>query len=214
MWPDETRTPGSGSVAPDLYELGDSMEAWASGVLDLLEPGPLVLVGNSVGGSCAIEMARLAPHRVRLIVLVGAKPGHRPEPAFRDQAVRVIAEEGMAAAWQEYWEPLFAADTEPSVLQRARAIALSLSVDAVINGVQVFHSRPDRSAFLESLDVPVLVVSGAHDRTPGNSSALVAKLRSGSFRLVEGAGHYVPIERPTEFAAIVRLAMDGLADYP
>jgi pimeloyl-ACP methyl ester carboxylesterase len=128
--------------------------------------------------------------------------------------VRVIAEEGMAAAWQEYWEPLFTGNTEPSILQRARATALSLSVDAVINGVRVFHSRPDRSAFLEALDVPVLVVSGAHDRTSGNSSALVAKLRSGSFGLVEGAGHYVPFERPREFAAIVRSATDGLADYP
>jgi pimeloyl-ACP methyl ester carboxylesterase len=33
------------------------------------------IVGNSIGGSRAIEVARLVPERVRMIVLVGTKPG-------------------------------------------------------------------------------------------------------------------------------------------
>ncbi|MBW3640701.1 MAG: alpha/beta hydrolase [Actinobacteria bacterium] len=82
-------------VAPDLYQLGPTLQDWASGVLDLAGPGPLVVVGNSVGGSCAIEVARLAPAAVQHLILTGANLGHRPDPAFRDTAVRLLETAGM-----------------------------------------------------------------------------------------------------------------------
>jgi 8-oxo-dGTP diphosphatase len=60
------------------------------------------MVGNSVGGSCALEVALQAPDRVEVIVLIGANAGGRPEP-FRDEAVRVFREKGMDEAWPRYW---------------------------------------------------------------------------------------------------------------
>lgn len=68
-------------IRPNLYGLGESLEAWAGGVLDLVSTGPLILVGSSVGGSCALEVARLAPDRVAAVALIGAKAGHRPKRA-------------------------------------------------------------------------------------------------------------------------------------
>jgi pimeloyl-ACP methyl ester carboxylesterase len=212
MWPEEFLALGRDSLAPDLYELGDSIESWASGVAALTGSEPMVLVGNSVGGSCAIEMARLAPERVRLLVLIGAKAGHNPDPEFRDAAVKLLREEGMAKAWATYWEPLFGPDANPMIVQRARDIASSLAVDDVIRGVRVFHGRPDRSAFLEDLHVPVLVVSGEHDRNPAQGAQLAATLRSGAFRVVPNAGHYVPIEQPALLMEILQHALVGLAD--
>ena len=81
MWTGATEFPVDATIAPTLYPLGASLEEWAAGVLDLAGPDPFVVVGNSVGGSCAIEVARLAPERVAAMVLVGAKAGVRPEPA-------------------------------------------------------------------------------------------------------------------------------------
>ncbi len=210
IWPPELRSLEASVVAPNLYDLGDSIEAWAYRILELVGTGPLVLVGCSMGGSCAIEVAHLAPERVRLLVLVGAKPAHRPEPAFRDEAVRVLSSEGMAGAWPRYWAPLFGPSADPEVVERARHIALAQDVEAVIRGVRVFHGRPDRSAFLEALDVPIRVVSGEHDRTPSQGAALAARLRKGRFQRVEGAGHYVPLERPAELIAIVQQALREL----
>ena len=209
VWAASMRTWAGSVVVPSLYALGESMEAWASEVLQSAGPGPLVLVGCSVGGSCAIEVARLAPERVRLLVLVGAKAGHRTEPKLRDEAVRVLSEEGMTGAWLRYWAPLFGPHTDPDVVERARGIAFEQKVDDVIRGVRVFHGRPDRRAFLEALDVPVCVVSGELDRTPAGSAALAASLRRGSFHRVAGAGHYVPLERPAELTAIVGRAMEA-----
>lgn len=64
-------TPGCGNtklneivgdpVAPRLYALGSSMEQWAAAVLDQCGCDELILVGSSVVGSCAIEMACASP---------------------------------------------------------------------------------------------------------------------------------------------------------
>ena len=96
-------------IVPSLYRLGDSLEEWAVGVLDLAGDGPLVVAGSSVGGSCALAVARLAPDRVAAVVLIGAKASHRPEPRLRDAAVRALTDGGVETAWSTYWEPLFGA---------------------------------------------------------------------------------------------------------
>jgi pimeloyl-ACP methyl ester carboxylesterase len=214
IWAAETRALAPRSIAPTLYDLGGSLEEWADGVIDLCGPGPLVLVGNSIGGSCAIEVARRVPDRVRSMVLIGTKAGHRPEPDLRDEALRVLEQHGMAGAWPRYWAPLFAPDADGDIVELARSVAHAQRVDAVINGVRVFHSRPDRAEFLGTLDVPIVVVSGEHDVAARNGAALAAGLRHGQFRRVDGAGHYVPMERPDALTEIVRPAIDRSASHP
>jgi len=210
MWSEEIRNLGQTVLAPDLYELGNSLESWASRVLELAGSGPLVLIGNSVGGSCAVEIARLVPDRVRLLVLIGAKPGHRPDPAFRDAAVELLSEHGMAKGWPTYWEPLFGPNVDPLVLEAARNIAFAQDVDQIIRGVRVFHGRADRSSFLENLDVPVLMVNGEHDPIFAKGDRLASNLRSGALSVVMGAGHYVPIEQPQLLLSIIQQAMSAL----
>jgi pimeloyl-ACP methyl ester carboxylesterase len=63
---------------PTLYGLGDTVVEWAHAVLRLAGHEPLLLVGHSVGGSCAIEMALLAPGQLRHMVLVGANGTCQP----------------------------------------------------------------------------------------------------------------------------------------
>jgi pimeloyl-ACP methyl ester carboxylesterase len=193
VWPSELCVLGE-SIAPTLYDFGDDITDWARGVLDLAPAGPLDLVGNSVGGSCALEVAVLAPRRVRSIVMIGSKAGHRPEPEFRDEALRVLAEDGIGAAWERYWLPLFAPDADPTVIARARAITAALGADVVARGVRAFHGRPDRHDFALSLDIPILTVGGEFDIRPARSSDV----------LVEGSGHYVPLERPAALTRVVR----------
>ena len=195
------------AVAPTLYDFGDALTDWASGVLDTAGRGPLVVVGNSVGGSCAIEVARLAPQRVRMLVLIGAKPGHRPDPPFRDAAVRLLRDQGMTAAWPAYLAPLFAPTAARSTLERARDIALAQPVDSIVRGVNVFHTRPDRRRFLDELDRPVVIVQGEYDPVPRDAALLAARLRRGRHVGVPGAGHYLPLAQPVELATILNAAV-------
>jgi pimeloyl-ACP methyl ester carboxylesterase len=212
MWDGAADLDVESTIAPTLYNLGDSLEAWAAAVLDLAGTGPLLVVGNSVGGSCAIEVARLAPERVAAIVLIGAKAGVRPEPGVRDDALRVLSEAGMAAAWPKYWEPLFGPHATPEAVATARTIAFAQSVDDVARGVRVFHDRSDRADVARSWPKPLIVVSGDHDRTPPatTSAALAAAAPSGRFHLVEDCGHYVSLERPRALESILQRVVRDL----
>lgn len=95
-------------------------------------------------------------------------------------------------------------------MERGRSIARGLDVEALVNGVHAFHTRPDRAALLADLDVPVTIVRGSHDRIPKEVERLVSTLQHGRYVEVPGAGHYVPIERPHKLVSIVREAIDGV----
>jgi pimeloyl-[acyl-carrier protein] methyl ester esterase len=197
------------TLAPDLFTLGDSVEAWAAAVVDLIGSEQVILVGCSVGGSCALEVARAAPKQVEALVLIGAKAGVNPEPDLRDEAVRVLETEGMAAAWDRYWRPLFADTTAPTVVDAARALAMSQPVASVVNGVRAFHDRRDLSAFAATWDGPLIGISGDRDYAPGPS--ILRALATGDnrmFHLVENCGHYVNLEQPAAFGEL----LEGMND--
>ena len=55
MW-DAVQSILSDTFAPTLYELGGSVQEWAHAILDECSDEELLVVGNSVGGSCALEV--------------------------------------------------------------------------------------------------------------------------------------------------------------
>lgn len=78
------------AFAPRLYDLGPSIEDWAAAVVAECHDDELFVVGCSVGGSCALEVARAAPDQVRAVMLVGAKADVRPDPIACSEAVELL----------------------------------------------------------------------------------------------------------------------------
>ncbi|MEP6622913.1 MAG: alpha/beta hydrolase [Acidimicrobiia bacterium] len=205
MWDDVRARIELPTLAPTLYALGDSIGQWAEAVLDLAGHGPLVLVGCSVGGTCALEVARAAPDRVEAIVLVGAKAGVRADPTARDEAIRTLQVDGVHTAWDTYWKPRFGRQTAAAVIERARTQATEQSPIALARGVRAFHDRADLTDFAARWTKPLAVISGDQDRTP--SPATARRIADGplrTFHLVADSGHYVPLEQPGAFGSILR----------
>jgi pimeloyl-ACP methyl ester carboxylesterase len=213
MWTPQAGLTAGPTVTPRLYGLGASLEEWAAGVLEAAGDDDLVVVGCSVGGSCALEVARAAPDRVLAVVLVGAKAAVRPDPVLRDEAVAVLRSGGMAAAWERYWRPLFGPATPPGTLREARAMALAQDVDDVVRGVRAFHDRRDLTEFVEGWRRPLVVVNGRADRSPSpaTAAALAAAAPDGRLHVVDGCGHYVNLERPAELGALIEATVAEVA---
>ncbi len=192
-------------VSPTIYALGETMQEVAQTVLDGVEADRLVVVGNSIGGSCALEVAAAAPDRVEHLVLIGAKAGHRPEPDARDRALRLLETNGVEALWEQVWEPLFSAATKRSAVVQARAEAVVVSPEALAAGIALFHGRPDRSHVIDEWPKPITFVVGADDTAPRPqvSEEMVQRAQHGELRVIPGCGHYVPIERPDALVAIL-----------
>jgi pimeloyl-ACP methyl ester carboxylesterase len=211
MWRAVPDLAGVETLAPSLYQFGRTLQDWAHGVLALVGEDPLVVVGCSIGGSCALEVARAAPDQVVGIVLVGAKAGVRPDPALRDDAVRLLTRQGMEAAWQAYWRPLFGRNTPAGVLADAHRMALEQDETDVACGVRAFHDRRDLTDFAVGWPKPLVVISGDQDRTPAPTAA--ARITAGPdrhFHLIENCGHYVSLERPAELRSIVESTISRL----
>lgn len=216
MWANQMGLLPNSTIAPTLYTLGDSVEEWAAEALQLSTSDRLIVVGCSVGGSCAIEVAIAAPERIAALVLIGTKATHRPNPEFCTSALELLERRGINAAWDTYWAPLFSKRANPAVIEAARQNVLKQLPDDLARGIEVFHSRPSRDQFLANWPKPLVVVTGAEDAAPGVaiSTTTAESAMHGRLHIIPSCGHYVPLEQPSALNAILSEVIGRLADTP
>jgi pimeloyl-ACP methyl ester carboxylesterase len=217
MWEGQAAALPLPTSAPTLYRLGESMTAWAGNLLKAAAGDPLVVVGCSVGGSCALEMAHQAGDCIAALVLVGAKAEHRPEPDLCDRYITMLREGGVRKLWSEMAGRFFGPAAELAAISAAEAIAMTQCTEDLIRAVQVFHSRPDAANVLAGWRKPVLVVGGDEDGfvSMRKLAAVAAAAPHGRLHVMRGCGHFANLERPAEFNAVladfIRSALDVAA---
>ncbi len=204
--------PGSTS-APTLYPLGDSMESSASGVLDAAGDGPLVVVGCSMGGSCALEMARQAGDRIAALVLAGTNAGHLPEPEVRDGYVAALREGGAARVWPGLVDHLFSDAATRTVIEAAEAIAMEQNAADLILATQVFHSRPDATDVVSNWQKPLVVIGGDQDGIVSveKSTGIATIAPNGRLHVMQGCGHFANLERPAQFNDLISKVLHSIS---
>jgi pimeloyl-ACP methyl ester carboxylesterase len=172
-----------------------------------------VVVGHSVGGAVALEMALSMPEVVQTLVLIAPVMPDRPfEPEFMDnlrQVARVTRADGIAAAMRGPWEasPLFAHSfTKPGVREAAVSITrefpgaeyLATSRDRIERDWTV----PDR---LSEVAAPTTVIVGEHEM-PGfqaYSREAAAGIPGARLEVIVDGGHLLPLEEPERIAELV-----------
>ncbi len=170
------------------------MEEWAASVAEEVD-GELAVVGASMGGYCALALARLVPERVRALMLVGARPdADSPERrAGRADTIELIRREGADGLWN-FMLPKLVAD--PSVLDKS---LLYRDADDLVAAVEAIRDRPDSTELVRKFAGPLQFVVGEHE-----AFVTAGELFELPVREVAGSGHLVNIERPDEFNTILR----------
>jgi pimeloyl-ACP methyl ester carboxylesterase len=163
------------------------------------------VLGLSLGGMIAQEMAIQHPQRIKGLILVVTLCGGQHQvvagDAVREKLQRVVFE-GSADARIKAIEVFFAPRTiteRPQVLLKYAEV--SMKYPAGINilqrqyGAVASHDTYDR---LDRIKAPTLVLTGEEDVLipPGNSEILAERIPGAELRVIPGGGHQIMIEQP------------------
>ena len=205
MWKNQMHLFPDATYAPNLYDFGDRLEDWAGEVLQLATERQLIVVGCSVGGSCALEIAQADPERVAALVLIGTKASHNPDPDLHTSTITRLRTDGVDAAWREIWAPHFWNAQDEQAFATVRDIAKRQSIENLLKGLNAFHTRSCCEQLVTASDIPIHVVTGEHDILPGRQQcAELAKLApQGQMHVISSCGHYVPLEQPEQFNSVL-----------
>jgi len=177
------RESGLEPIVPHLYRRGPSIDGWAAQLLRDHD-GSFVAVGASMGGYCALALARRAPERIVGLVLVGSR-------AEADTFDRRRQRDDQIAALRERGVP---AELETDEAAEDLAVAQ-----------EAMRDRMDLSGVAASFGGPLLVCIGDRDDivSMDESRELASSALRGTFELFSGAGHFVTVEQPGRFNAVL-----------
>jgi pimeloyl-ACP methyl ester carboxylesterase len=197
--------PGFGSQpAPRELTTIDDLAYLYLDLLDTLDLRDVVIVGVSLGGWIAAEMAVKSTARTGALVLanaVGIKPGSRETRDIAD--IYAITDKQLA---ELVWAEPARMAHNPKTLPESDLIAMARSRESTGRYAwSPYMHNPKLKGRLHRIRVPTLVLWGATDRvtTTDYGRAYAAAIPGARFETIDGAGHFPHLEQPQSFAKAV-----------
>jgi pimeloyl-ACP methyl ester carboxylesterase len=194
----------------DVYS-DASISAMAARVLDGA-PDRFALLGFSMGGFVAREIALLAPERIEALVLV-ATSARATSPAEHARKEAILAQLG-AYGFKGMSRAALAKGIHPdhpdSDALVARLKAMGADLGGAVMARQLQATRVDGYADLPRITAQTLVIAGCQDalRPLSEVEALASGIPGARFEVVEDCGHMVPLEQPRRLADRVAKFLD------
>jgi pimeloyl-ACP methyl ester carboxylesterase len=185
----------------------------AAGLLDALGVDSAHVLGISMGGMVAQELALAHPELIRTLTLGCTYCGGEGSALASEDVVRKLGE-GMASgdrehairiAWEVNVSPSLAGDERAYARFLEAGLSYAVPVPVIMRQMQAVSGH-DTSARLGEIDVPTLVVHGTLDQMlPVENGRMIARLIPGAqLEIFEGVGHLFFWERPERSAELLR----------
>ncbi|WP_433504803.1 alpha/beta fold hydrolase [Pseudonocardia halophobica] len=199
----------------------------AKGLLDAIGIDRVDVVGNSQGGQTAFAFAYTYPERTKKLVWgaghVGTNRGYRneylmaiePEEGLR--ATLEVIEDPSAKNFERYLKVHIddPALVTPELVEYVRDTYLSRP-DILEASGKSFSTPHDHAPEMAELEAETLIIWGRNDRMCTFEIGINALNLTRNSRLVvlRDTGHWVPFEKPAEYAAHVLSFLDGYLQKP
>jgi pimeloyl-ACP methyl ester carboxylesterase len=200
---------GAGRAAWSIEALAEDVAT----VVEALRLPRVVLVGHSMGGPVALAAARRLPGRVAGVV--GVDTLHDADFRWPREAMEpVIAafEADPAKTLRGFLPTMLAPGGDPALAEWLVGRAL-LADDRGTAALMRAFADLDTPALFREAGVPIRCINAKPGSIPmGMATKVEANRRYADYDAVEmpGVGHYPMVERPAEFARLLRATLAGL----
>jgi len=199
---------GSGRTRYTMASFGEDVRA----VMDAEGIEDAILVGHSMGGSVIVEAARLLPKRVR--GLIGVDTLENIEyPLTREAFYGMVAplEQDFPAGTREFVAQMISPQTDPRlrdwILADMSAAPPAVALSALRETMQQYLTGEVAKLF-EEVRLPVVTINA--DVWPINYEGNRRHMLSYEAIVIEGADHFLMMNRPGEFNVALEKAVGML----
>jgi pimeloyl-ACP methyl ester carboxylesterase len=205
--------PGYGrSTRPDWIMGVHDLAAWVTWFArDIDLRTPVNVIGCSLGGWVAAEIATVAPQFFNKMVLVGAM-GIKPEQGeifdyFLESGLtglrRAFHRPEQSSAFMRYWGNEWTPE-ETDLVEQHREMTCRIAWKPYMHSLTLHHLLP-------GVSTPTLLLWGGEDAiTPINSGEIYQRaIPRSRLVVIENCGHMPEMEKPTEFAGLIENFLAG-----
>ncbi len=196
----------------------DTMRAAAELIL-AVAPQHFALLGFSLGGIIALEVALLAPERVLGMALLNVNAAPAPPHLHSQRREAVVQAQAVGHGhyvreqlWASYVAP--AAQQDLALQGLIAAMAQDLGHTAYHHQTEAALARRDYRPLLSTLTMPTLVQAGERDLVcPSDAQhQLASAMPNAQFTLIPNAGHFALLEQQDTAATSVAAWFHDISD--
>ncbi len=202
----------NGTPVPNHFDWMSDLVHFYLDVLDALDIDNAIVIGFSMGGWLAAELASISCARFSRLILVDAVGVKHGGPTDRDIA-DVFGLPGDALAKIMWHDPSKAPDPASMTDEQIEAVAGNRIALALYTWEPYMHN-PKLRHWLHRIDIPTLLVWGASDGLvpPDYGRKYAALIPGAKFVEIPEAGHSPQGEQPEKFVAeVTRFIGEGAA---
>jgi pimeloyl-ACP methyl ester carboxylesterase len=161
-----------------------------------------ILVGHSMGGYIALEIASQFPERVKKVVMLHSTfvADTQEKKINRDRTVELLAKKGTSFFIGPFLPNLFASASQELISTLASRYR-ELPAAGLIAATKAMRDRTDFTTFIQTTDIPVLFILGEQDAliSPESITRFVTK----SVVILPNVGHQGTYEAPEAVAMAI-----------
>jgi pimeloyl-ACP methyl ester carboxylesterase len=198
-----------------------SIEGLASRAIDRLESRTADVIGLSMGGITALEIARQRPGQVKSLALLNMN--FRADASWRRPVRQLQIDAARAGRLLE----MFESEIRPHYLARSRlkdrpllellsGMASEMGAQAFVEQSIALRDRESYEQLLPLLDCPVLAIAGDEDRIcpPSFHQELVGLCPDARYIEIADCGHISTLERPEQVNHVLETFFKEIGNSP
>ncbi|MGX7149758.1 alpha/beta fold hydrolase [Enterococcus ureasiticus] len=173
------------------------------------EAPPIQLVGHSLGGLVALQVAKKIPELIDSVILVCSNPRYnkKSKSGFIWRAEQIRRLQSICCIFDKVIPRSFATDfinTHPTVISNFTNM-LNRQSPTNYSNLCLIASEADALTAFDSITVPLLMIVGSKDPSITlERSSQFATRRKCTVESIDGAGHNIPLENPRELTNIIQ----------